>query len=152
LLPIIPLQNTESHVLFLVSPLIGSLMKILVLVEASPLQQRNSSAYRFCHACLQAGQTIEQVFFFGDGTLTANLLSHPPQDEINWTERWSKWACTHQIPLKCCITSAMRRGIVGETDSHFNTQAHYSCHSAFEVTGLGQMMMAMKQADRIIQF
>lgn len=116
-------------------------MKILVLVEAAPNAQRNSSAYRFCNACLQAGQAIEQVFFFGDGTLTANLMTHPPQDEINWTERWSKWAATHQIPLRFCIASAMRRGIVED-----------NAHKTFEISGIGQMMMAMKQADRIVQF
>jgi tRNA 2-thiouridine synthesizing protein D len=120
-------------------------MKIVVLVEAAPLtSQRNSTAYRFCNACLQAGQTIEQVFFFGDGTLTANLMNHPPQDEINWTDRWAKWSSTHQIPLKCCITSAMRRGIVSENESNG--------HHAFEITGLGQMMAAIKQAHRVIQF
>jgi tRNA 2-thiouridine synthesizing protein D len=79
-------------------------------------------------------------------------MNHPPLDEINWTERWSEWSLMHQIPLKCCITSAVRRGILGEAESLLAEKTQHNCHSAFEISGLGQMMMAMKNTDRVVQF
>lgn len=117
-------------------------MKFGILVNEGPYQhQAADSAYHFATAALAKGHEIYRVFFYHDGVNTANRLMEPPQDDRNITQRWSRLAAEHSIDLVVCVAAALRRGIKDEILA-----------PGFRISGLGQLVEAGIQADRLVVF
>ncbi len=65
---------------------------------------------------------------------------------------WETFANAHAIPLICCVTSALRRGIINQEEARQENQAHYNLRPSFTLAGLGMLMESMLTADRVISF
>jgi len=117
-------------------------MKFGILINEGPFtHQASDSAYRFTVAALAKGHDIYRVFFYNDGVYNANKLSEPQTDDRNIVELWSKLAEEHEIDLVVCIAAALRRGIKDEV-----------LQDGFRISGLGQLVEAGIQADRLVVF
>ncbi|MGE5471989.1 MAG: sulfurtransferase complex subunit TusD [Bacteroidota bacterium] len=117
-------------------------MKFGILVNEGPYQHQSSdSAYLFCKAALEKGHQIMRVFFYNDGVNNATRLTEPPQDDRNIVSRWSKLADEHDVDLVVCVAAALRRGIREE-----------NLAAGFRISGLGQLVEAGIQADRLVTF
>jgi tRNA 2-thiouridine synthesizing protein D len=81
------------------------------------------------------------VFFYNDGVNNASSLTEPPQDDRNIVARWSKLAAEHKLDLVVCVAAALRRGIRDE-----------NLAPGFRISGLGQLVEAGIEADRIVTF
>ncbi|HKM15410.1 MAG TPA: sulfurtransferase complex subunit TusD [Marinospirillum sp.] len=110
------------------------------------------SALRFAKAALAAGHTIQRVFFYQEGVMLANALSCPPQDEINLTKAWQTLATAHQLELTICVAAALKRGIVDAKEAARFGLAHHNLAEGFVLTGLGQLVDGMANADRTVTF
>ncbi len=117
-------------------------MKFGILVNEGPYQhQASDSAYQFAVAALAKGHGIYRVFFYHDGVNNANKLTEPPQDDRNVTRQWSALAAAHDIDLVVCVAAGLRRGIKNELLA-----------PGFHISGLGQLIQAGIEADRLVVF
>ena len=117
-------------------------MKFAIMVNEGVYQhQSTDSAYQFVKAAIEKGHEVPRVFFYHDGVYNANSLTEPPADDRNIVTRWAKLAQEHNIDMVVCVAAALRRGI---KDSNLA--------DGFRISGLGQLVEAGIQADRLVVF
>ena len=128
-------------------------MKLAIIVQGSPhSSQAAATALRYTEAALELGHQVVRVFFYGDSVLTANSLTQPPQDETNLTERWQTLVAEYQIELIVCIAAALRRGVLDSREAQRYEKGAANLADGFELSGLGQLVDATLNADRVITF
>ncbi len=117
-------------------------MKFAILVNEGPYQhQAADTAYLFTRSALEKGHSIDRIFFYHDGVNNSSSLTEPPQDDRNIVERWTKLADEHGVDLVVCVAAALRRGIKDD-----------NLAKGFRISGLGQLIEAGIQADRLMVF
>lgn len=128
-------------------------MKFSVLVNEGPYQHEASdSAYHFTKAALEKGHQVFRVFFYHDGVNNGTRLATPPQDERNITQRWSALGEQYHLDLVVCVAAAQRRGIVDVDEMKRHGKDANNIAPGFRISGLGQLIEAGIQADRLITF
>ena len=109
-------------------------MNFGILVNEGPYQhQASDSAYLFAKAAIEEGHTIFRVFFYHDGVNNGTRLATPPQDDRHIPNRWSELAKENNIDLVLCVAAD-------------------NIAEKFRISGLGQLIEAGIQADRMITF
>ena len=76
---------------------------------------------------------------------------HPSISE-NITKEWSSLAKDHGIDLVVCVAAAQRRGILDKGEAERNGKDSDNIEDGFRISGLGQLVEAGIQADRLITF
>lgn len=128
-------------------------MKISVQINASPYQyQASDSAWHFIQAALANGHEIYRVFFYHDGIYNALNDARPPGDERNIVERWSALYLKHHIDLVVCVSSAQRRGLLESSVAKQVGGYQLALADGFRIAGLGLLMEAVIDSDRVITF
>lgn len=128
-------------------------MKFAILINEGPYQhQAADSAYQFAKAALEKGHEIFRIFFYHDGVNNATRLTVPPQDDRNIVDRWTKLAQDHNLDLVVCIAAAQRRGILDANEAKRNGKNADNIADGFRISGLGQLIEAGIQADRLVVF
>lgn len=128
-------------------------MKLAILVNEGPYQhQASDSAYHFVSAALQAGHEVMRVFFYHDGVNNGTRLTTPPQDDRHIQKRWSELAEQHGLDLVLCVAACQRRGIVDEGEMKRNSKDATNIADGFRISGLGQLIEAGIEADRLVTF
>lgn len=128
-------------------------MKLGILVNEGPYQhQASDTAYQFTKAALDKGHEIFRVFFYNDGVNNGSRLGVPPQDDRNVTQLWSKLAEDHNLDLVVCIAAAQRRGILDDSEAKRHGKDGSNLAPGFRISGLGQLIEAGIQADRLVVF
>ncbi len=117
-------------------------MKFGIMINEGPYtHQASDTAYQFVQAAIKKGHEIYRVFFYHDGVNNATRLTESPQDDRNIVALWSKLAEEHKIDLVVCVAAALRRGINDD-----------NLASGFRISGLGQLVEAGIQTDRLVVF
>jgi tRNA 2-thiouridine synthesizing protein D len=124
----------------------------LAIYSAPYSSEASYTALRFAQALLSQGHQLLRVFFYQDGVHNSNTLTCPPQDEINLTTAWQDLAKEHQIDLVVCIAAALRRGILNQEESERYNKSAYNLLDGFQISGLGQLLDAAVNSDRLISF
>ena len=128
-------------------------MKLAVLVNEGPYQhQASDSAYQFVKAALNAGHEVMRVFFYHDGVNNGTRLTTPPQDDRHIQKRWSAMAQEHNLDLVLCVAACQRRGLVDEGEMQRNKKDAHNIADGFRISGLGQLVEAGIEADRLVTF
>ncbi|GAB4361315.1 MAG: sulfurtransferase complex subunit TusD [Gammaproteobacteria bacterium] len=128
-------------------------MKFSILINEGPYtHQASDSAYNFAAAALEKGHEIYRVFFYHDGVNNATNLTTPPQDDRHITNRWSELAEKHNLDMVVCIAAAQRRGIVDEDEMKRHGKEACNLAKGFRISGLGQLIEAGIEADRLVVF
>jgi len=128
-------------------------MKLAVLVNEGPYQhQASDSAYQFVAAALAAGHEVMRVFFYHDGVNNGTRLTTPPQDDRHIQKRWTELAGEHKLDLVLCVAACQRRGIVDEGEMQRNSKDANNIADGFRISGLGQLIEAGVEADRLVTF
>jgi len=128
-------------------------MKFAIQINTGPYtHQASDSAYRFARAVLEAGHSIYRVFFYHDGVNNATMYSVPPQDDRNLQQLWSDLAAEHDLDVIVCVAAAQRRGILDESESKKHGKGHPNIAPGFQISGLGQLIDAGIQSDRLLVF
>jgi len=128
-------------------------VKFGILVNEGPYtHQASDTAYHFTAAALKAGHEIVRVFFYHDGVNNGTRLGVPPQDDRNITRRWSELAREHDVELILCVAAAQRRGLLDEDEARRAGKDANNMAEGFQISGLGQLIDAGIQADRLIVF
>lgn len=126
-------------------------MKFALLITASPGQENAWHALRFCEAALAQGHSVPRVFFYGEGVLTANALQCPPQDDIALLAGWQALS-TRGVELVVCVAAALKRGVLDADNAQRMEQGPPNLAEGFAISGLGQLVEAMLEADRFVSF
>ncbi len=128
-------------------------MRFGILVNEGPYTHAASdTAYQFAKAALAKGHEILRVFFYHDGVNNATRLAVPPQDDRNIVKRWSALAAQHKLDLVVCIAAAQRRGLMDASEAKRNGKDADNIAPGFRISGLGQLIEAGIQADRLVVF
>jgi len=128
-------------------------MRFALAVHGSPCTYAASrTALRFARAALASGHTIQRVFFYHDGVYNGSALSVPPQDEEDLTEAWAALGRAHQLDLVICIASALKRGMLDAGEAERYEMPASNVRPEFAVSGLGQLVDAAIDADRLVTF
>ena len=128
-------------------------MKLAVMVNEGPYtHQASDTAYSFIRAALDAGHEIFRVFFYHDGVHNGTRLTTPPQDDRHIVNRWSELREAHDLDLGVCVAAAQRRGIVDPDEAKRNGKDSDNIAPGFRISGLGQLIEAGVQADRLLVF
>ncbi len=128
-------------------------MKLAVQVNEGPYtHQASDSAYKFVEAALAKGHDIYRVFFYHDGVNNGTRFTVPPQDERNIQHNWTALAEKHELDLVVCIAAAQRRGIIDEGEMKRHGKDGNNIAPGFRISGLGQLVEAGIQADRLVVF
>lgn len=128
-------------------------MKFMVVVNGSPSDSEAArSALRFCEAVLRAQHELVRLFFYQDGVQVASALQQPPQGEVAISTQWQQFISEHKLDAVVCIAAALRRGVVDAAEAaRYELPAH-NLQAGFELSGLGQYIDGLAQADRVVSF
>lgn len=128
-------------------------MKLAVQVNEGPYQhQASDTAYQFVKAALEKGHEIFRVFFYHDGVNNGTRFTTPPQDDRHIVNRWSELAEAHNLDLVVCVAAAQRRGIVDPDEAKRHGKDGNNIAPGFRISGLGQLIEAGIQSDRLVVF
>ncbi len=128
-------------------------MKFSIVIQGAPWSSNASlSALRFTEAVLECGHEIVRLFFYQDGASNGSSLCVPPQDEIDIPGKWQALINEHEIDAVVCAASALKRGILDEAEAERYEKNANNLLSGFSVSGLGQLIDATAQSDRVVSF
>ena len=128
-------------------------MKFGILINEGPYtHQASDSALQFCKAVLDAGHEIFRVFFYHDGVNNGTRFTVPPQDDRNLQKQWSELAEKHNLDMVVCIAAAQRRGIMDADEAKRQGIDGNNTAPGFRISGLGQLIEAGIQSDRMMVF
>ncbi|HEY7885437.1 MAG TPA: sulfurtransferase complex subunit TusD [Cellvibrionaceae bacterium] len=128
-------------------------MKLSIVILAAPYHSQGSlTALNFCQAALSAGHRIHRLFFYAEGVHNATVLSAPPQDETDLYLQWQNLIDTHAIDAVVCIAAALRRGLVDAGEAARYHKKADNLAAGFELGGLGLLIEAAVESDRVITF
>jgi len=128
-------------------------MKLAIQINEGPYQhQASDSAYLFVKAAIEKGHEVSRVFFYHDGVNNGTKLTTPPTDDRNIVTRWSELSAEHSLDLVICVAAAQRRGIVDEGEMQRNGKDAENIADGFRISGLGQLIEAAIQSDRLVVF
>ena len=109
-------------------------MKFGILINEGPYtHQASDSAYNFAKAALDAGHEIFRIFFYHDGV-------------NNGTRE------AHNLDMVVCIAAAQRRGIMDADEAKRQGIDGNNIAPGFRISGLGQLIEAGIQSDRLVVF
>jgi len=128
-------------------------MKFTLVINGAPWSSQSAlSALKFAEAVLASGHDIYRLFFYQDGACNASLYCVPPQDEEDIPERWQSLITKHNLDAVVCAASALKRGILDESEANRYEKPGHNLRPGFTVSGLGQFIDASQQSDRVISF
>ena len=128
-------------------------MKISIQINEGPYQhQAADTAYQFAKAALAAGHEIFRIFFYHDGVNNATRLAVPPQDDRNIGALWQELAKEHDMDMVVCIVAAQRRGMMDADEAKRQGLDADNIAEGFRISGLGQLIEAGIESDRLIVF
>ena len=128
-------------------------MKFVILVNEGPYQhQASDSAYHFTAAAIASGHEIARIFFYHDGVNNGTRLTTPPQDDRHIQQRWTTLAQENDLDMVLCVAACQRRGIVDEGEKKRNSKDADNVADGFRISGLGQLVEGVIEADRLITF
>ena len=128
-------------------------MKFGIVVNEGPYtHQASDTAYQFTKAALEKGHEIYRVFFYHDGVNNGTRLTVPPQDDRHIQKRWTELAEKYTLDLILCVAAAQRRGLLDEGEAKRGGKDTNNIAPGFRISGLGQLIDAGIQADRLITF
>lgn len=124
-----------------------------LLVLASPVSGHCSrTAAFFAATAIARGHRIQRVFFLDSGVYAGAAAAVPAQDEAAALQVWVDLAEQHAVELVLCISSALRRGILDEAEAERHDKSGATMHPAFSISGLGQLVDATANSDRLMTF
>ena len=120
--------------------------------EGPYTHQASDTAFNFTRAALEAGHEIFRIFFYHDGVNNGTRMTIPPQDDRHVVNRWSELAEQHGLDMVVCVAAAQRRGILDADAAKRNGKDGDNIAPGFRISGLGQLIEAGIEADRLLVF
>lgn len=128
-------------------------MKFTLVIYSAPYSnEAANSALRFAHSLIDEGHDIYRLFFFSDGVHNASRMAISAQDEINIPAQWHELISRYELDSVACVSSAIKRGILDTREASRYELDTVSINDSTEIAGLGQLIDASLNSDRVISF
>ncbi len=128
-------------------------MNYTLLVLSSPTSGHSAqTAACFAHSVISRGHSIKRVFFLDEGTANGSQVAVFPQDEVDRLQPWVDLTNNHGVELVLCISSALKHSMLDKAEADRYERACATVHPAFVVSGLGQLIDAAFNSDRLMTF
>lgn len=127
-------------------------MQISLVILSPPDSASAFSALEYAKAALRQGHELYRIFFYHQGVYHANALNTPQQDEVNLGRDWSDFIQQQQLDAVVCIAAGLKRGVINAAEQQRFEKPAHNLDPAFELSGLGQLVDAQKNSDRLISF
>ncbi|MEP1471741.1 MAG: sulfurtransferase complex subunit TusD [Halieaceae bacterium] len=128
-------------------------MKYSLLVLSAPdTGSGNLTAVRFAESLVAQGHKLYRVFFLDRGAATGLSSAVVPQDEQNVSDLWASLAEQHGAELILCIASALRQGVLDDSEAARYEHPSSTLLPGFEIGGLGLLVEALAESDRLLTF
>lgn len=127
-------------------------MNFSIALLAGPQDPSARTALRFAQAVLASGHQITRLFFYRDAVHLASQLVVCPRDEADICADWREFIQNNQLDAVVCIAAALRRGVLDEAEAERWDRAAANTGAPWELSGLGQWVDAMQEADRALSF
>jgi len=128
-------------------------MKFGIMINEGPYtHQATDTAYHFTKAALEKGHEVYRVFFYHDGVNNGTRFTTPPQDDRHIVNRWTELAEQYKLDMVVCVAAAQRRGIVDPDEAKRHGKDGNNIAPGFRISGLGQLIEAGIQSDRLVVF
>ena len=101
---------------------------------------------------LERGHELTRVFFYDAAADTGLAARVAMQGEPDAVSLWRELATGHGVELVLCVASALRRGVLDATEADRHEKAAATIDPAFTIGGLGLLVEASANADRLITF
>lgn len=126
-------------------------MNYTLIIRCRPASASAVAALKFTQALISAHHSIIRVFFYGEGVMLANNNISQPQDEWDVNAQWRELITANKLDAVVCIATALKRGVI---DTQEAERYHLAAVTGapFELSGLGQLVDACAQSDRVITF
>ena len=127
-------------------------MKYTLAIHGAPYTSQSAQhGIAFAEALLRQAHTIERIFFFHEGVLQALSTPVAPQGEEDLMPKWRALSA-QGVELAVCIASGIKRGVLNEEESARYEKTSNSLAEPFTLVGLGQLISAINEADRYVEF
>lgn len=128
-------------------------MKYSIVIQGAPWSSPSAlTALQFAESLIAGGHEITRLFFYQDGVCNGSAYCVPPQDEIDIPARWQALIESYKIDAVVCAASALKRGILDQAEADRYDKPGHNLRPGFTVSGLGQLVDALSQSDRLISF
>lgn len=128
-------------------------MKFSIVIYAAPYASEAAhSALQFTRSLLVQGHQVYRLFFFGDGVHNANRFAVTTQDEVNLQQAWNQLIQDHDLDAVVCVSSSLKRGIMDQAEANRHELDGSTLLTSMEIAGLGQLVDATSNSDRVINF
>lgn len=124
----------------------------LVITGAPYTSQAPQTALSFARAAIAAGHTIDRVFLYGEGVHLASSLTAPPSDETHWADEWATFLSANGVPGVACVASALRRGLINESEQKRYELPANNLREPFIIAGLGEWVEGTMTSSRVLYF
>ena len=132
--------------------LLKSGMKYTLAIHGAPhASQSAQHGIAFAEALLHQEHTIERIFFFHEGVYQALSTRVTPQGEEDLMPKWLSLN-NQGVELAVCIAGGIKRGVINEDERCRYEKTSTSLAAPFTLVGLGQLISAINEADRYIEF
>ena len=131
----------------------GKVLRFALMVLGSPWSNQSvGTALRFARSAVQLGHSVERVFFYHDGIYAGNQFATPSADIPDYPREWAELADQHGVDLVICIASAVKRGVLAPSEARRHGHPSANLAIGFDASGLGQLVAATIQCDRVVSF
>ncbi len=124
----------------------------LMVLGAPNSTQSPATALAFARAAVAAGHRVIRVFFFHDGVHCGSDFAVPAAGQPSMATQWAELAHQYNIDLVICVASALKRGILNDSEAKRYARSGGNLHPQFDLSGLGQWVEACALADRVVMF
>lgn len=121
--------------------------KLAIIVTTPPTSHLTKSAIELAKNALEQEIEVIGIFFYQLGVLNAVKEQRVQSDEFNIAKAWTD--LSKQVPLHLCSTAAEKYGVFTiQTNGHPDSK---SILEGFQLSGLGELVLLTKNADRLVQ-
>lgn len=122
----------------------------LILTQSPVQYESNLTAQSLVAELIDAGNTIDRVFFYQDAVYIGLQSQVPGQGLETSYQGWLTLQKAQEFPLQLCIANSLRRGILDEAEAkRYSHPANLQ--KGFQLSGLGEIAEACQSSDRIIR-
>lgn len=124
-------------------------MKYSLIIYSDEADNGAAAALSLAQAIIQSGHTLYRLFFYRDGVMLAekNSDGRPSQQRA-----WQQFVQDNHLDAVVCVSAAVRRRLVSESESQSTALAFEHIAPSFQVSGLGQLADALANSDRVVSF
>tara|TARA_R110000868_G_C10444341_1_gene725695 strand:- start:174 stop:515 length:342 start_codon:yes stop_codon:yes gene_type:complete len=113
-------------------------MKFCLIISCNPSSNLSYTALKFAKSVIKLNHQISTLFFLSDGVY--HSLKSNNKEDIFWHD-WLKLMAINKIKLLTCSSANIKRGInIDNTSSYI------------KIAGLGELIIAMQESQRVIKF